>query len=808
MANLFDGSTFKAKGNISKPTGGGGSWGEKKETIDAPEPLGFLPSFVSPVGTQQGKSAVGQWKSGDKLGAVKTGLGAVVKGSAEAFSLPWRFAARTGTQVGLYGAGVESYTPNTEVERMIMGPQPVKNIGMQTREDAEMGGGIGEYLGGKTGRGIGTGAGAGLGLVMASTDFMGLGGGKKIAKEVLDEVGQRASKNITKRIGALPLEERKAISSKPQVIRDFLYKIGSAFSPADDTVILFHGTEAKDIGGELRQGWLTPDYDVASAYGTPIPMRVDVKSLSKFGYDFVPNGNLVEGADGIWRAGDKGVVSLPGSYTGRELPKTLKPEVQGLFEEARKFKSAEEFVKAQQEKGFFYYHGSPTGAFGEKEIHVGTKRAAQQALEARIGIRADGKTWDGTSEYGSTLLAGKKTLQKLDSQGFNQTGFNVGVPEEDFYLKDYPELARAVFADGTRIPLTVKPGMFPVKIKGEMTNIVSSPLSDIKANATIKAMLKKGQAKRGYFYENIGEDAGSISAVVPSSEHLEKGLTEAQLTDIWNQAQQQLSFLYHGTSDDILDVISKEGLKPMRRGLPSLSKDEAYARNFAREGMKPQGKTGPALFRIKSDLLEGKTIPIGKKRPMSDQLNEVLTKETIPPEAIEVLRDGNWVPLKAQQQIQPTKAAMGLAGMSVAKKFDLPTRLPSDVEKRTLMAVHNTTASKLKFSNEIGGIPNPSLAIVNLEKGMIDGFGDITLIADKNLIQQGKTHASDVYSPRTPSTNYKFKNNGLNQLMDSLKPYEEKVGSKIWEIDSSDVGRSMENSALTMAKFLEEKGIS
>jgi hypothetical protein len=203
--------------------------------------------------------------------------------------------------------------------------------------------------------------------------------------------------------------------------------------------------------------------------------------------------------------------------------------------EAKKYKSAEEFVEAQQ-KGVFY-HGTPMGQFGKAEIHIGTERAAKQALEARIGIRADGKAWDGTSEYGNTLLAGKKTLRKLDPKGYNETGFNVDVPENDFYLKDHPELAKATFGDGTKIPLYAKPKLFPVKIKGEMTNYASTPMSDTKANATIRAMLKKGQAKRGYYYENIGEDAGSISAVVPSKEHLEIGLTKSQLTDIWNKAQ-------------------------------------------------------------------------------------------------------------------------------------------------------------------------------------------------------------------------------------------------------------------------------
>lgn len=210
-------------------------------------------------------------------------------------------------------------------------------------------------------------------------------------------------------------------------------------------------------------------------------------------------------------------------------------EVADLVTEARKYKTADEFVKALQKDVF--YHGTPTGKFGPSAIHIGTQEAAKQALEARIGIRADGKLWDGTSEYGETLLAGKKTLQKLDPRGNNLTGFNCDVPENDFYLKDRPDLAsKSKFGDGTKIPLTAKPDLFPVKIKGDMTNYVSTPMSDMKANATIKAMLKKKQAKRGYFYKNDGEDEGSISAVVPTQAHLERNLTKSQLIGIWNKA--------------------------------------------------------------------------------------------------------------------------------------------------------------------------------------------------------------------------------------------------------------------------------
>jgi len=88
----------------------------------------------------------------------------------------------------------------------------------------------------------------------------------------------------------------------------------------------------------------------------------------------------------------------------------------------------------------------------------------------------------------------------------------------------------------------------------------------------------------------------------------------------------------------------------MGRGLLSLSKTESYAKMFAKDGMTPKGKTNAIMFRVKADLLKGKTVKSNKPRPMSDELNEVLTKGSISPENIEIFRNGKWQPLQS-----PTK---------------------------------------------------------------------------------------------------------------------------------------------------------
>jgi hypothetical protein len=135
-------------------------------------------------------------------------------------------------------------------------------------------------------------------------------------------------------------------------------------------------------------------------------------------------------------------------------------------------------------------------------VHVGSHLAAKQALEARIGRRHDGQDWDGSREYGKTRLGGYGH------------GYGVDAPEGH-----YPT-GQATYSGGVPIPLDARPSLFPVRITGGMTNAPHSPHPDWHANGYMSAQIKRGRARNGYYYENVGEDEGSISAVVPSAAHL------------------------------------------------------------------------------------------------------------------------------------------------------------------------------------------------------------------------------------------------------------------------------------------------
>jgi hypothetical protein len=179
-----------------------------------------------------------------------------------------------------------------------------------------------------------------------------------------------------------------------------------------------------------------------------------------------------------------------------------------------------EFGTFTSTKPTVWWHGSVSGELqgGANGLHLGTHKAATQALEARIGIRADGKAWTGDQDYGKTLLAGKRTLHKIDPSTIRHTGMNSDPPEHDYY----PTPGALKYADGSHVPMNSRPNVKPYRLKGEMSNTPGTAHDDFKANGYMRAAIKRGNARRGYYYKNQGEDVASISIVVPpGGKHLQ-----------------------------------------------------------------------------------------------------------------------------------------------------------------------------------------------------------------------------------------------------------------------------------------------
>lgn len=172
--------------------------------------------------------------------------------------------------------------------------------------------------------------------------------------------------------------------------------------------------------------------------------------------------------------------------------------------------SATDHLQSQQ-----MWHGSPSGDLrgAPNGLHIGTRQAAEDALNARVGKPADDRPWDGSRELGGTPVHGS-AYHILNTEDRSWTRH-----EE---LGPFLPKTGGRYADGSEIPLTAKPRIDALDIAGRMTNTTSTPHEDFKANGYMSAAKKRGTAKSGYYYTNVSEDEGSISAVVPDGSYVRR----------------------------------------------------------------------------------------------------------------------------------------------------------------------------------------------------------------------------------------------------------------------------------------------
>lgn len=91
-----------------------------------------------------------------------------------------------------------------------------------------------------------------------------------------------------------------------------------------------------------------------------------------------------------------------------------------------------------------------------------------------------------------------------------------------------------------------------------------------------------------------------------------------------------------------------------------------------------------------------------------------------------------------------------------------------DEPAQDLYVAHNLTAANVEHALELGGLAAPSIAVARTSTGGFDNFGDITLLADKSLLETPKmyTFAADVYSPRHPRPSYTLDDKRTRDLID------------------------------------------
>lgn len=135
----------------------------------------------------------------------------------------------------------------------------------------------------------------------------------------------------------------------------------------------------------------------------------------------------------------------------------------------------------------------------------------------------------------------------------------------------------------------------------------------------------------------------------------------------------------------------------------------------------------------------------------------------------------------------------------------------NDADK-TLAGVHNITEEKLRKALKLGGLANPSLAVIDTNKTGHDNFGEISFIAPSALVDKrtGKTAGTwitDAYTQRYPSVEREMSEKGYRKFEDWVDSLDYPSGAKA-EIERQAKDALSDNNAPAWElMYLKEKGI-
>ena len=133
-------------------------------------------------------------------------------------------------------------------------------------------------------------------------------------------------------------------------------------------------------------------------------------------------------------------------------------------------------------------------------------------------------------------------------------------------------------------------------------------------------------------------------------------------------------------------------------------------------------------------------------------------------------------------------------------------------DDKTLYGVHNISEEKLRKALKLGGLANPSVAVIDISKNSHEGFGEISLIlpSEKVAKRTGKnagTWQGDAWTPTYPQIERRMSNKGAEKASKDVLSVPSDMYSKVrigldrW-LDSGEA-----NSAMAYM-FLHEKGVA
>jgi hypothetical protein len=105
-------------------------------------------------------------------------------------------------------------------------------------------------------------------------------------------------------------------------------------------------------------------------------------------------------------------------------------------------------------------------------------------------------------------------------------------------------------------------------------------------------------------------------------------------------------------------------------------------------------------------------------------------------------------------------------------------RMKEKLDDKTLVGVHNISDDKLLKALKLGGLANPSAAVIDISKSSHDDYGDISLVmpsrlVDKRTGRNAGTWAGDAWTPTYPDVQRTIDGNAtvdINKLPEAMRP--------------------------------------
>ncbi len=242
--------------------------------------------------------------------------------------------------------------------------------------------------------------------------------------------------------------------------------------------------------------------------------------------------------------------------------------------------------------------------------------------------------------------------------------------------------------------------------------------------------------------------------------------------------------------------------------IQTLGMDFDHARELAAEAGYPVGETESEFI----DALGGSIAGSPIYSPQHEDAGNVELMHTL--ESLDRALKDAGIDLNAVDNAT-ARQLLERAGEVSGARFDQSVKvLPR------MMAVHNLSADNLVFADKIGGLAVPSVGVVTEKAGAVDGFGEITLIGTRPLVDPSKERvfSSDAYTARFPSPEWpKAKSKDAQKLVDSIRAIATEYGDRgiidqtlDYMVNSPDAARVVDawlSSNAIKAMFLREQGI-